>query len=168
MIGNYMDLDDFQTYRAVIDIDGNSWSERFPRLLCRNSVVVKIQPEQVDYFWSTLQAGVHYIATNISHLVEAVQYALDPDHEDEMQRMVANARHWCRQRMVGVRRACARRAAFANRHSHMLFLHGPTIGGTASSVRCVIDFEWICRAAVSRRPAMVSSPYQSQCRSNEI
>jgi hypothetical protein len=97
-----MPLDDFQKYRAVIDVDGNSWSERFPRLLCRNSVVVKLEPEQVDYFWPTLQAGVHYVAANFSNLVEAVQYAIAPEHEEEMKRMVANARHWCRQRMVRV------------------------------------------------------------------
>lgn len=99
-VGEYIQLDDFQKYRVVIDIDGNSWSERFPRLLCRNSVVVKIQPEQVDYFWPTLQAGVHYVATNVSHLVEAVRSALSSEHEDDMKRMVANARKWCRRQMV--------------------------------------------------------------------
>jgi hypothetical protein len=95
-----MPLDDFQNYRAVIDLDGNSWSERFPKLLCRNSVVIKVEPEQVDYFWPTLQAGVHYVATNLTNLVETVQYVLSKENDAEMQRVVANARRWCRQRMV--------------------------------------------------------------------
>lgn len=77
-------MDDFQNFRAVIDIDGNSWSERFAKLLCRNSVVIKVQPEQVDYFWPTLQAGVHYVAANLTTLVETVEYVLAPEHDEEM------------------------------------------------------------------------------------
>lgn len=98
--GPYIPLDDFQGFRAVVDIDGNSWSERFPKLLCRNSVVIKVQPGQVDYFWPTLQAGVHYVATNLTMLVETVYDALSPKRDEDMMRIVANARNWCRRRMV--------------------------------------------------------------------
>lgn len=31
---------------ALIDIDGNSWSSRFIRLLCTNSVVIKVRVMQ--------------------------------------------------------------------------------------------------------------------------
>lgn len=37
-----MPFDDQMNYKAIIDIDGNSWSSRFPKLLCLNSVVIKV------------------------------------------------------------------------------------------------------------------------------
>jgi hypothetical protein len=37
-----MKFDDMMKYRAIIDIDGNDWSSRFPKLLCMNSVVIKV------------------------------------------------------------------------------------------------------------------------------
>ena len=33
---------DQMNFKAIIDIDGNSWSSRFPKLLCTNSVVIKV------------------------------------------------------------------------------------------------------------------------------
>lgn len=39
---NVIDQDDFQKYMAVLDIDGNAWSARFAKLLCYNSVVIKV------------------------------------------------------------------------------------------------------------------------------
>jgi hypothetical protein len=40
--GDWIHLPHFQKYRAVVDIDGNSWSDRFGNLLCLNSVVIKV------------------------------------------------------------------------------------------------------------------------------
>ncbi len=37
-----MKFDDMSEYKAIIDIDGNDWSSRFPKLLCMNSVVIKV------------------------------------------------------------------------------------------------------------------------------
>ena len=37
-----MPFNDQMNYKAIIDIDGNSWSSRFPKLLCLNSVVIKV------------------------------------------------------------------------------------------------------------------------------
>ena len=38
-----MPFDDFMKFKAIIDIDGNTWSSRFPKLLCTNSVVIKVR-----------------------------------------------------------------------------------------------------------------------------
>jgi hypothetical protein len=38
-----MKMNDFQRYRAIVDIDGNAWSARFGELLCMNSVVIKVR-----------------------------------------------------------------------------------------------------------------------------
>jgi hypothetical protein len=37
-----MRFEDMMNYKAIIDIDGNDWSSRFPKLLCMNSVVIKV------------------------------------------------------------------------------------------------------------------------------
>jgi hypothetical protein len=42
--------DDFQMYKAILDIDGNAWSARLGKLLCYNSVVIKVEPEYVGYW----------------------------------------------------------------------------------------------------------------------
>ena len=38
-----MEFDDQMKYKAILDIDGNNWSARFPKLLCSNSVVIKVR-----------------------------------------------------------------------------------------------------------------------------
>ena len=38
-----MPQDDFQKYKAILDIDGNAWSARLGKLLCYNSVVIKVR-----------------------------------------------------------------------------------------------------------------------------
>ena len=42
--------DDFQLYKAILDIDGNAWSARLGKLLCYDSVVIKVEPEFVGYW----------------------------------------------------------------------------------------------------------------------
>ncbi len=39
---NRIPFDDLMKYRAIIDIDGNAWSSRFTKLLCTNSVIIKV------------------------------------------------------------------------------------------------------------------------------
>ena len=75
--------ENFQNYKAVLDVDGNSWSERFARLLCMNSVVVKVEPEFVDYFFTDVKPWVHYVPVkqDSSDLWEIAQYVMDHDQE---------------------------------------------------------------------------------------
>ena len=105
-----MPMEDFQKYRGVIDMDGNSWSSRFGRLLCYNSVVLKVEPSWVDYFYykqdrdqeSKLQPWVHYIPiqADLSDLLEMATFVADPNNDDVLIQMVQNANTWCRQNMV--------------------------------------------------------------------
>ena len=53
-----MDQDDFQKYKAILDIDGNAWSARLGKLLCFNSVVIKVQPEFVGYWEKEIKPWV--------------------------------------------------------------------------------------------------------------
>jgi len=57
-IKSKMDQDDFQKYKAILDIDGNAWSARLGKLLCYNSVVIKVQPEYVSYWEKDIQPWV--------------------------------------------------------------------------------------------------------------
>lgn len=65
---------DFQKYMGILDMDGNSWSSRFGELLCYNSVVLKVEPQYVDYFhFQGLAAWEHYIPVkqDLTDLMEA-------------------------------------------------------------------------------------------------
>jgi hypothetical protein len=42
MAAKYIPFEDLMKYRAIIDIDGNAWSSRFAKLLCTNSVIIKV------------------------------------------------------------------------------------------------------------------------------
>ena len=95
---------DFGKYKAIIDIDGNSWSSRFASLLCMNSVVIKIQPQWVDYFHPELVPFVHYLPVNqnLSNLQEMVNLAMNDTMSSNMQAIVKNANIWCKEKFTGL------------------------------------------------------------------
>ena len=100
--GDYIGFRDFQKYRAIIDVDGNAWSSRFGLLLCLNSVVLKVQPETVDYFHPTLQPWRHFIPVhkNLSNVLDQVHYVLNKEHSAQIQSIVDTANQWCRDNVV--------------------------------------------------------------------
>ena len=97
-----------QKYRAILDVDGNSWSSRFNMLLCYNSVVLKVEPTWVDYLQfkrrngEALQPWIHYIPVkaDLSDLFEKAAFAMDRVNDELLQTIVHNANMWCRQRLV--------------------------------------------------------------------
>jgi Glycosyl transferase family 90 len=104
-----MQMEDFQNFRGIIDLDGNSWSSRFGELLCYNSVVLKVEPQCVDYFYSPvgqqtdrLQPWVHYIPvqSDLSDLVKRSEFVVDPANDALLREMVTRANDWCRTHMV--------------------------------------------------------------------
>jgi hypothetical protein len=59
ILAGRMRFDDQMKYKAIIDIDGNNWSSRFPKLLCTNSVVIKVRTfcsfsESMHFYKQTL------------------------------------------------------------------------------------------------------------------
>jgi hypothetical protein len=98
----YIPFDDFQTYKAVIDMDGNGWSGRFLRLLCMNSVVVKLQPANwVDYNMGSILPWVHYIPADFnSSLAGSVKFAIAEENEHVVKGIIANAQGWCRENLT--------------------------------------------------------------------
>eukprot|EP00591_Stephanopyxis_turris_P016029 CAMPEP_0195537324 /NCGR_PEP_ID=MMETSP0794_2-20130614/47725_1 /TAXON_ID=515487 /ORGANISM="Stephanopyxis turris, Strain CCMP 815" /LENGTH=246 /DNA_ID=CAMNT_0040671011 /DNA_START=321 /DNA_END=1058 /DNA_ORIENTATION=+ len=85
-----MFMRNFMRYRAVIDIDGNSWSSRFGQLLCYNSVVIKVEPDMVDWFWNELQPWTHYLPvySNLTNLVNITSYAVADENQDEVSKII--------------------------------------------------------------------------------
>ncbi|KAL7531612.1 hypothetical protein ACHAWF_003847 [Thalassiosira exigua] len=91
---------------AIIDIDGNNWSSRFGLLLCSNSVVIKIDPDQptasdfIEYFYDregAVKPNVHYIPASLDNLTEVVEYIMDDKNEAEMNGIVKSANSWCKE-----------------------------------------------------------------------
>jgi protein glucosyltransferase len=102
-MNNFMQMEDFQKFKAIVDIDSYSWSSRFVSLLCMNSIVLKVVPYYVDYFFFELQPWVHYVPVhgNLSNLEEMIRWTTDKGKEKEMKTIVRNANNWCRQKMTG-------------------------------------------------------------------
>jgi hypothetical protein len=89
-------------YKAVVDIDGTSWSERFPRLLCYNSavVVVSVPEDYEEYFTVDLIPGVHFIPADMENFTYVAQMIMKPEQDEMLRGVVANANKWCREHMV--------------------------------------------------------------------
>lgn len=109
-IGEPIQMEDFQKYRGIIDLDGNSWSSRFGELLCYNSVILKVQPQWVDYFYypiddvqDRLQPWVHYIPiqADLSDLLEWSAFVVDSRNDAWIRPIVARANDWCRHHWHG-------------------------------------------------------------------
>lgn len=98
---------DFQKYKAVIDIDGNGWSGRFHGLLCMNSVVVKIRPRFFDYNAGQLKAWTHYVPYDPETVSNNIHNFSFPDfmkhilmnENKKLRDIVSNARTWCKDHM---------------------------------------------------------------------
>ena len=59
-----MHFDDQMKYKAILDIDGNNWSGRFPKLLCTNSVTIKVCLQTIAVMWFTLLEWYSYFFFN--------------------------------------------------------------------------------------------------------
>jgi Glycosyl transferase family 90 len=101
-VADFIPSSDFAKYAAILDTDGNSWSSRFGRLLCTNSVVLKVEPQYVDYFYKYLEPWVQYVPVreDLSDLLEKVEWALHPRNADQVQAVIARANQFCVQRML--------------------------------------------------------------------
>jgi len=93
-------INDMMKYKAIIDIDGNNWSSRFGMLLCMNSVVIKIEPDFIEYFYKDLQPMVHYIPASLDNLTQTTLYVMDEANEKEIKTIVQNANSWCQKTLI--------------------------------------------------------------------
>ena len=92
----------------IIDIDGNGWSGRFLRLLCMNSVTVKIRPRFLDYNSIQLKPWTHYIpydpevvSNNINNFSfpDFIKHILVDESDQKLRNIISNAHSWCREHM---------------------------------------------------------------------
>ncbi|EJK61081.1 hypothetical protein THAOC_18482 [Thalassiosira oceanica] len=96
LVDERMPFDDQMNYTAIIDVDGNNWSSRFPKLLCLNSVTVKVEPSYIEYFHRDLTPGRHYVPASFDNLTQVVEYVISPENDSEMKLVVEEANGWCR------------------------------------------------------------------------
>ncbi|KAL7555158.1 hypothetical protein ACHAWF_018816 [Thalassiosira exigua] len=95
-----MHFDDQMNYRAIFDVDGNNWSGRFPSLLCTNSVIIKIDPDYIEYFHHELEPMRHFVPASLENITQVAAYVVDKKNDDEMKRIVASAHAWCLEKMT--------------------------------------------------------------------
>lgn len=90
-------MSNFMNYLAILDMDGASWSSRFGSLLCYNSVVIKVEPEYVDYFHYDLKPWTHYVPVkdDLSDLHQNAAWVLDPANTEIVQDIIESANQWC-------------------------------------------------------------------------
>lgn len=93
---------EFMKYRAIIDMDGNSWSSRFGSILCFNSVVIKVEPKYTEYFFADLLPWMHYIPVknDLSDLHDNVAWALNPENAAQVKSIISAANQFCSQRLT--------------------------------------------------------------------
>jgi len=133
-LGEKIKMPDFQNYIAIIDVDGNSWSSRFGELLCYSSVVLKVQPSDVDYFMPELEPWVHYIPVrqDLSDLYDRVEYAVSDDHEPEVRQIIRNANAWCL-RKLNIESLILDQAGIWDRYASLLRLANKTNNNSSGS-----------------------------------
>jgi len=102
LVGGISPQESFQEFLAILDLDGNSWSSRFGTMLCYNSVIVKVEPRYVDYFYSDLVPWKHYVPVrdDLADLEEVSDFLVNPENDGIVKAIVANANQWCAQRLV--------------------------------------------------------------------
>eukprot|EP00986_Skeletonema_menzelii_P020949 scaffold32788_cov166-Skeletonema_menzelii.AAC.1 len=97
-----MPQDDFQRYKAILDIDGNAWSARLGKLLCYNSVVIKVESSYVGYWEKEIKPWVHYIPVeaDFSDLEKTVRYVMDSQNNEQIQQVIKNGQAFCRTKLT--------------------------------------------------------------------
>ncbi|KAI9206142.1 glycosyl transferase family 90-domain-containing protein [Polychytrium aggregatum] len=86
-------FDDNFKYKYLIDIDGNTFSQRYSPFMQSNSLVFKMTIFQ-EYFDGWLEPFVHYIPINVdlSDLSEKLQWAID--HDEEAEQIALNSKYF--------------------------------------------------------------------------
>jgi Glycosyl transferase family 90 len=96
-----------QNYFAVLDIDDQVWTSRITALLCYNSVIIKVEPQYIDYFFNDLKPWKHYVPVkrDLSDLTENVRFVMDPKNDASIREIVASANQFCAERLVATQLA---------------------------------------------------------------
>ena len=121
----------FVPLSAIIDIDGNNWSARFPSLLCTNSVIIKLNPDFVEKITQTLQPYVHYIPSSLDNLTTVVEYIMDEENYREMKSIVLNANRWC---LSNMRKDSLAKSAIASLETYITAIEQDDLNNWASSL----------------------------------
>lgn len=95
-------MSNFMNYKAILDMDGNSWSSRFGTLLCYNSVVVKIEPKYFEYFYPELKPWTHFVPVknDLSDFTKNIEFVLNPKNSKVMKSIIESANDWCSRRLL--------------------------------------------------------------------
>ena len=86
VVGEYVPFNEFVKYKYLIDVDGNAcaWSSLF-RKLYSNSVVLKVESDNTQWYYDSLIPWEHYIPikSDLSDLSEKIDWARAHDRQCE-------------------------------------------------------------------------------------
>ena len=94
-----------EAYKYILDIDGNTFSGRFPRLLVSGGLVFKMTIF-TEYFSKWLQPYVHYIpvSPDLSDLESKIKWAID--HDEKAKEIAENGRRFALTRLSNEQMEC--------------------------------------------------------------
>ncbi|MEI6806811.1 MAG: glycosyl transferase family 90 [Myxococcaceae bacterium] len=90
-------MENMQAYKYIASLDGNTWPDRFPRLIASNSLVFKENSKHYSFFDLALKPGVHYVSlkNDMSDLEEKILWA--KHHPKEVEEIIQNANQFADQ-----------------------------------------------------------------------
>mmetsp|Transcript_2413 Transcript_2413/g.5160 ORF Transcript_2413/g.5160 Transcript_2413/m.5160 type:complete len:133 (-) Transcript_2413:137-535(-) len=65
-----------------------------------NSVVIKIDPDFIEYFYRDLQPMTHYIPATLDNITSVVEYAINKSNEEEIRGIIHAANSWCQRTFI--------------------------------------------------------------------
>lgn len=89
---NWVDPEMQLQYKYLISLDGNTCAwERVPWIMLSNSVLVKQETENIEWFYSSLKPYIHYIPVNkkLTNLFSQLEWM--KSHDQELQNISSNA-----------------------------------------------------------------------------
>lgn len=107
-------MEEFNNYAFIIDVDGNSWSDRFARLTQFNTPILKQETtENKEYFVHHVKNGSHvtFFRNDLKDLVAALEKNMEEYKNNicKYEKMVRNLQSFAREHLshIGALRAAA-------------------------------------------------------------
>jgi len=104
-------------YKYLLNLDGHSYAHRLLKLLATNSVVVKEQSDEVEFYYHLLRPYVHYVPFQIevdlsnyvlsrvrTNITEAIEWAIA--HDAEAKKIAAQAQALVHTHLCAAARRC--------------------------------------------------------------
>ena len=83
-------MEEHAKWKYLLNSDGQAASWRLAKLLATNSVVLKYESDEVEYYYRSLRPGRHYIPFKLASLLPLLREQL-PKQDSKMEQVAAEA-----------------------------------------------------------------------------